>query len=522
MVSELRELAPYIILAVYGILHGGPLCVDTFRIPRDLFMGLSSVGLLVCDAVWGASFFISPSSLVLLGVLAGWWMLCAIQAQRVSNAITNTVPLIATLIVALHIQYSLVGFALLVASGTLTAIYGIFQTRGIDIFARGSLPQQCIGSHGNVIQHGGYLLLCLGLSLLLATTIHWAWAGATLIMLVALWLTKSRGAFFGAVMGGLVLAVGLQSWLWLVVFAVILILGSIVIRALRPELFNATTISERRHYWHVAVLQILHDPVFGLGADQFGTRVPFIQRDLNQQTNGQFLLPSNYQAPWPTRAHSDIIQWAVEWGVIGALLMLLVIERAIIHAPNVYVLAGLVAFLAAGLTFHFHTLRTTNGLFWALLIVCMGTPVATTPSVPVLVALAITMFVLVFRFTLRELCYDMTYHEYLRHLRTKAPPINPLNWKPDSSAARMEACLFWARQGDGWQVIHHAHHIIATFDGTQRIWETWNILGVGYMMGRHFDFAEKCFETALTLLPSYVPSRQNLQNVKNLKAGVIQ
>lgn len=514
----LSELAPYIILAVYGILMTGPLCVDTFRTPRDVFIGLSSVGLLVCDAVWGASFSMQPIVLMLVG----WWVLSAVQAPRPHAAFTNTIPLIGSVIVAAHIQYSLPGFMLLVLSGVVSAIYGVLQTRKIDVFARSSQPQKCIGCHGITIQHGGYLLLCIGLSLVLATQVSLWWLFSTAIMLGALWLTKSRGAFLGLVAGGLLLAVAFGSWMWWAVFAFILLIGPIAIRAYRPELFDVLTAAERRNYWRVAAAQIIRKPVFGVGADQFGERVPYLQRELNQQSNGKFLLPTNYNSPWPTRAHSDVIQWAVEWGIVGVGLFVLLLENVIFNMPNVWMLAGLVAFLVAGLTFHFHTLRTTNGIFWTYLFIGLSNVSGVSLPPFMLWTLAVVMVLFVVRFSVRELGFDITYHTYLRYLRQKSPPLKPLKWKPESSAARMEACLFWARQGKPWQILKHISYILTNFDGSQRLWEVWNLAGVAFMMSRHFDFAERCFDRALTFLPSYMPARQNLENLRNLKLGALK
>jgi len=74
----------------------------------------------------------------------------------------------------------------------------------------------------------------------------------------------------------LLLAVAFGAWMWWAVFAFILLIGPIAIRAYRPELFDVMTASERRNYWRVAVAQIIRKPVFGVGADQFGERVPYL------------------------------------------------------------------------------------------------------------------------------------------------------------------------------------------------------------------------------------------------------
>lgn len=519
----LNELVPYIILAVYNVLMLGPLCIDTYRTPRDLFIGLSSVGLLVYGGLWGASFNISVGMLGILAALMVWWMLCALQSPRPRQAITNTIPLVSMVVVCLHLTYSLGGFMFLVASAVVSGVYGVAQTRGHDLFWGGSRPTQCLGTMGNPILHGGFLMIGVFMAALLSAQHHLAWLVVVAFLVGCIWLTKSRGVFLGCLAGTFVLAIKAQSWLAWTVLAFVLIVGTIALRTYRPELFQLLTAQERRNHWKVAFAQILSKPFFGLGADMFGVRVPFVQRDLNNRTNGRFLLRENYDSPWPIRTHNELLQWAVEWGVVGALGMVVVIEQAVLGVPNVYVLAGLVAMLVSGLTFHFHVMHPTNGMFWALLVLSLSSPAgAYVPSPSGLLGFAMLMFLLVLRFTFNEFCFQVSYSSFMRHLRKKAPPIHPLRWNPDSTSARIEACLFWARQGKPWQVLVHGSHALAHYDGTQKIWEIWNIIGVAFMMTKQFEAAETCFARALTFLPSFVSARQNLENLKNIQLGVIR
>lgn len=500
----------------------GPLCVSTYTTPRDLFIGLSSVGLLFSDALWGASFSLSGEVVGLLGAIMVWWLLCAVNSPRPKQALTNTIPLIATLIVCMHLKYSLYGLMILVSSGLLSAVFGILQTRKLDPFGEPSLPTQCIGSHGNTLQHGGFLLICFFLSLLLVSYHSPWWFVSSLVLLVTIWLTKARGVFLGTLVGGVVLAIGLGSTLLWGLIALGLVVGSIAIRAYRPELFKVNTAKERRNYWKVAMRQALKKPIFGLGADMFGVAVPFVQRQLNEESNGRFLMSHNYEAPWPTRAHSDMLQWIVDWGFVGLILMLAPIIGAIVLAPNMYVTAAIVGFIVAGGTMHFHTLRSTNGMYWGLIVLSMGSVMGSSFSVPGgTLWVGIVMLLLVLQYSLSEFCFDIAYHSYLKHLRMKAPPGQPLSFKSSSCSARMQACLFWARQGRSWEVLKHASYILHNFDGTQRIWEVWNILGVAFMMSKHLNHAEACFKEALTFLPSYTPCRQNLENLSHIKDGYL-
>jgi O-antigen ligase len=160
------------------------------------------------------------------------------------------------------------------------------------------------------------------------------------ISLVGIALSQSRGAILALGAGGLVLAImfiinlrslGRVDWsmrkivLWILGITVsLVIVGAITFTSLSKRFDSvdqAVAVSARSNFWAGAVDQWLEAPLFGTGARSFHYRYPAYRPP---------------EAPFhqrnPEFAHNDYFQQAAEYGLIGALLILLILCSHLINA----------------------------------------------------------------------------------------------------------------------------------------------------------------------------------------------
>jgi putative inorganic carbon (HCO3(-)) transporter len=237
-----------------------------------------------------------------------------------------------------NLNDSLKFLLMVVLAGLVAAIYGVVQNFGIDIVAWNPMTYSAgrlFGSLGNPNFLAAYVLMALPVAtvffLIAKRTMFKAGMLATVaIMLMAIFFTKSRGAFYGLSAefvllagyliydrnkGGLVAAN--RRWLILTACLAGLLLCSGQVRSTIGETVDRTlqtlnvkqlTITPRLYIWRSALQMIRDNPVLGTGLDTFQIAFP------------KYRLAEYWQLEWngtPEKAHNFFLQIGATTGLLG-------------------------------------------------------------------------------------------------------------------------------------------------------------------------------------------------------------
>jgi putative inorganic carbon (HCO3(-)) transporter len=242
---------------------------------------------------------------------------------------------------------------LLVAAGSLAALYGLLQYYGLlSGHSRPRLRAELITStFGNKNYIGGYLAYVLlpGLGLLVLATRRWVKAGALAALAVsftALLAIDSDGVWLSLLGAGLLLIIGLlwgrlwgglqrgRPWvlglvgLW-VVIAVAHSLPAVLTTAVGErdlissiaEPFTKESAKIRLFDWLIAWEMLRDHPLLGVGLEHYKVQfLPYKAKALATGL-GERLVASAY-VPTAHQAHNDYVQWAAETGSLGILALL--------------------------------------------------------------------------------------------------------------------------------------------------------------------------------------------------------
>jgi O-antigen ligase/Tfp pilus assembly protein PilF len=236
---------------------------------------------------------------------------------------------------------------LVLCGGALMAVYGLFQSFGFEkVNWTSHFESRAFSTLGNPDYLGGYLVGLIPLGFILTIRSNrqssWIWFRAvTFLLLMALWMTRVRGAFLalGAV-ALFLLAVFLSSWgrelfrrnvrFVLVAFAALVIAaGAYLTRHGGLAAFSTkqVTVQQRVQLYQVVWEMVKDHPWFGIGLGQLGAQFPLYQ--------SKPWAPADYpQHPYTfsEHAHNEYLQFLAEGGVPGLLLFLLVL---VVYAKSI-------------------------------------------------------------------------------------------------------------------------------------------------------------------------------------------
>jgi len=292
-----------------------------------------------------------PLALPLLAVLAGTLVSSAF-AVNTAFALEHVGLLaayagIAWLVVSgvTRGQFDRIVAALLLAGG-IEGIYGILQYAGIDFLPwHSTWGSRCFGTIGNPVFYAEFLapIFILGVALWLAEKDEERkdlLALLSVVLFLALIFAQTRSAWVGSAVGLAVLGAclwkGTQGGAellrrnrgWLLAFAgfalaVVLTISSPAVfgkhalpignRLADAIDFKSWTVRHRMVLWHGALLMVRDSPVFGCGAEHFRSQFPLKQAAFREElTRGAF-----HYAPKEQKCHSDYLQTAAEFGLVG-------------------------------------------------------------------------------------------------------------------------------------------------------------------------------------------------------------
>ncbi|HTC20349.1 MAG TPA: O-antigen ligase family protein [bacterium] len=229
---------------------------------------------------------------------------------------------------------------LILFTGTMMAIYGLFQSFGVEkVDWTSHFESRAFSTLGNPDYLGGYLVGLIPLAFILTIRSRhqesWLWFRAvTLFLLMGLWMTRVRGAFLALGAAALfLLAVFLFSWgrdlfrrnirFVLAAFAVLVIAGGVYLTrhgGLAAFSAKQITVQQRVQLYQVVWEMVKDHPWFGIGLGQLGAQFPLYQ-------SKPWAVADYPQHPYTfsEHAHNEYLQFLAEGGVPGLLLFLLIL-----------------------------------------------------------------------------------------------------------------------------------------------------------------------------------------------------
>jgi len=274
--------------------------------------------------------------------------------------------------------------AVIVASATIVAIYGIFQTLSIDFLPRDFIRASWtspFATIGNPIFFGSYLLLVAPLPMALFTkgrTSKIIGIALSLLFFAAIFMSWSRGAWLGLFVL-LILFFFLQPDRWLKTILTLSTILILIILAVAISVSGTSfldrflsafssgpenSLNQRLYIWRMSLPLILEKPFFGWGPDAFGLAFP------QNATQESLHLFGGYV--YVDKAHCDLLQVAVTLGLVGLAAYLAFLVRLFSLGFGGRKKDPLIPFLLPGLLGYIVSLQLSFSvvsvapLFWVL------------------------------------------------------------------------------------------------------------------------------------------------------------
>jgi O-antigen ligase len=524
------ELVPYVILTLASVLVLGRQVWEPHEIPRMSLMVVCALGSLLWQYMYGTSFFLRTDLTILLGIMLGWWLICNIVTQHAHkqlNDFTNHTAVVLFMFLApfdLSDRGVYLGVGVVMIGVLANALYGFTQY----VLRKDLLWKSCsnhtngvnnaIGFLGNSNMLGNFLSAGFFLSVYM-TANNWYWGFSTLFILVVIYMTKCRGSILGLIAGSWYLGIILTDFVigTAIMFCLLMLTAGVTLW--HKCLLYTTTLKERKNYWIVALEHIKRRPMFGSGFNGLRFRTPFLQAEINKRTNGKFLDPNNFEAPYMKRCHNDLLQMICDVGIIGAGIFVLLIIAALMAPVNIYIKAGLISLLASGLLLHNWSISGINILYWFFIMLSLKSYNSTTYINPVIMlCITVLMACLFLRFTLPTLVGKYKIVSFFIGAQTK-PPDDILKYLPhDGTVLLYSAKWHQAKQNYTISGMRLMQGII-NYDGEIRIWELWTNFGkVMWLLG-NMKMAEAAYVNAINLWPASAEAKQCLDATRAVLTG---
>ena len=520
------DLLPCIALLIACVLVGTPHIWRAYEAPKEWVVVLAGLACAIWWGVQGSSQLGLPTGAVwVLGGMFMLWGLRCLFTKFPQRALWDWVCYAGGMIIALGCSLK-AGVIALVIAGTLNALYGFAQSYFKWEPMKGTTNAHgnfyAIGFIGNENMLGTFLVPVIFLNLGLVAE-SWLWFGTLAVMLVTLVRTHCKTAMIGLVGGALYVpcalgrpeyAVAVGGCLWLVY----LLVGQNFIRR------GPSTMNERLNYWKIAYQQICKTPLLGTGFSEFQNNVCFLQRELNNSSEGEFLKRENYIDPWPRRCHCDFLQHIVDHGVVGAVLVAGWVLGAMWWGVGnqswqvVCTSSALAGLLVCGVGFHTFYVLPTNLVFWFLTLSLWklggSSDIAIHGKGFLYVAIPLGLLALVLG--ARQVLFEVGFQKFLR---TGSPRTRDwlLELFPQSAVLHDYVSINCAGQMNVKGIIKHSAQAIAHYDGVNRLWEAYANLGSGLMMTGALNLSEMCYKQALSLWPSFERGQKALKQLDEVK-----
>ena len=299
-------------------------------------------------------------------------------------------------------------------AGTATAAYGLIQWAGFDPIWNEVPGDRVFSTLGQTNALGAYLAMTIPLTMAITpdgTRQRVMRAGATIVQLGALFLSFSRGAYFGLAVGVVIITtMAFHGWEKqrrrmapvAAVFMLVVIAGVVALSPLQAEVDRAGTrvaesfdtegnsVRVRLDFWEVALAMSADRPLIGSGPDTYALLFPEYRDEVLTPERAALYLPYRVESP-----HNVYLAIATGSGIPAAVIYVALVATVLILAArtawstsdrrHALLIGGVVAALAAhSVTDLFMTAELAGswlawGLLGALTAACLKRP---DPAVP--------------------------------------------------------------------------------------------------------------------------------------------
>ena len=472
----------------------------------------------------------SGSVLGLILVMAGWWFFTSVLSNRPDITFRRFLFFTMSLFLGAFVltsAYEIPGLMILVTAALINSAIAIGQNIfkwepfwKISWFKR-YYPNGLIHRSPNFL--GAYLVPHIFFGCYLAKAHSEMWGLGVALMLYVLWLTKCRAALISAICG-----LGVYGFFIYPLFTAgcFLALGLLLIfdkTRTKYMIHRALTAKDRLNYWKLGFLQYDRSPIWGIGFDVMKTKVPYLQRELNEKTKGKFLDPENYEDPKPRKMHNDYLQMILDTGFVGFFLFLSIITASIYVGATsgtdltLYKTLALCAILINGLFFHTLYVITLNPITWYLICSILKSQSATMTFEmnPYLWMDYRWVGLMIALYTVRHQIYDYFSYKYLgTEIADEKLLLKCLRLNPNSSRMLNQACRYYNAKLRFDKSVNCLHQAIQHYDGDRTIWSIWTNLGSTYFFAGSLVLSLKAHKEALSLMPRFQPAQANVMAVE--------
>ena len=482
-------LATSILASLVFIIVTKKYSAKMYETPREVLICLISCGLLC----FGGQLTLPPEILILTCAMLSWWFLCALLSDHPNIAINKTLIFASSVYVAANLRGEWL-LPIMVIAACLNAVVGLLQYWYVRVPL---VPftdykwRTSWGIMGNSNVFGAYTVSNIFIAAHLG---GWWWLAAALLT-ATYYASHCRAAIIG-------ICAGVAYCYPMLLFVV---LPPVIGYLLTQE---SNTLKERLNYWRVAVRVLPRSFFFGLGFDCFKTKVPYIQRDINTETDGEFLKPVNYCNPYPMRCHNDYLQHILDNGIVGLACYVSLAVYGLYHSTDPILSAALVSILVTGMFIHSFHFLTCNFMFWIVLMQIMPTEAVTVAPI----WLALGVIPLVVKYVLIPAFWEGKYNQNAKNENCDLNSIKKVNTLIYSHS--LQRNLQYGRLFDAFRDAINSMQ----YDGETRIWHTWTNLGAVMLRSNPVLLAMACYEYALSFYPD---DKICLQNRDSLKEGLL-
>ncbi|MFA5132940.1 MAG: O-antigen ligase family protein [Candidatus Paceibacterota bacterium] len=518
------ELVPYILLAILTVLMSGPQFRAPYEVLRRALMPLLGVAYLLQWWVEGTSIYLPDMVIWITLGMVGWWIVATLVSPYHYVGVselsvwTGMVMFIVTAFNGINLTGLGIVMIGIVANCLYAVLQGVFKREPLRNLSN-ALPQYLfpLGFIGNTNMLGNLMAVSFFLSLLLGAESRW-WYLVSALIGYTVWITKCKGSYLGMVVGGLFVLVTTQSddvYTLLVIMSIGIgmMLLSTGWRHLISD-YSKGTLKERLNYWRIAWEQIKLTPGFGLGLDCLKCRIPYIQRDLNNKSNGAFLDPSNYSCPYPQKCHNDYIQMACDVGIPGLVAYLSLIIMALLSDADLLLKGALIAALISGIFMHNLHTEPTNVMIWFVLFACLRGDATYTPEWYIIAGLIIVILS-----TYKDLIHKtLTEYYFIRAKKTSSVDYyhKAIKHSPTDGFSLVNLGGMYQVANDSIHALHYTMEGINRYDGAIRLWELWLNAAKAQLVLGGLLAAEAYAKKSLEFNPSYKEAREFLGQIQQI------
>ena len=545
------EVFTLITIAAALLLITNALFYGCYVYPRTTLLVVAGYLLLGVWLVTGPVVYLTPLAVSTAVLLLGVWFVSAALGLRPHISYHHVLKLGFALFVGFMLAAGVRLqdlFGVFVAAATASAAVAVLHNRfHIVIFSKIRYRKKFepSGLIGNPNSHASFLLPNLFLAFYLGCS-HWAWFLPVPLLGWALWLTRCRAAMIGAYVGAACFAfLALPVSYAALLFVLQVIALPFAWRYKNALNQNNQTFRERINFWRVGWEQIKATPVLGVGFDCFKVRVPYLQRDINERTNGEFLKEENYKDPWPQNAHSNVVQGVLDNGLVGFGILAAITIVAFIGTMQAGSVSGslltcsvtgslltsaLAAIIVNGLFFNSFHILPTNLTFWAIAGSGLRgeSAVLELGSWPVMAAAGIGYLVLgvmIYRYVIKKLIWAYGAEQYMKSKHTDEKELmRVLKADPRSTFSNISAATFCWRRYEIARAYTHVIKAIEHYDGEMFLWLLYTNLGNSYYQSGAINLALGAFEESLRFFPRWEPGRagaaQARQRLEQINAAL--